>query len=65
MSRPWEWDKLIQSLVDRGMLKSPRVIRAMRLVSRDKFLPEDEKPYAAFDTPLPIGGGQTISAPLD
>jgi len=37
----------------------------MRLVPRSLFLPEDQKPYAAIDTPLPIGWGQTVSAPQD
>jgi len=61
LSRSWE--RLIQSLVSRGILNSPRVIRAMRMVPRELFLPEEEKSYASIDTPLPIGEGQTISAP--
>jgi len=44
-------------------LKSEKVIRAMRAVPRSKFLPENLKKYAAADTPLHIGYGQTISAP--
>lgn len=35
----------------------------MRAVPRTKFLPKDMQPYSAVDTPLPIGFGQTISAP--
>ncbi|MEM2961057.1 MAG: hypothetical protein QXU67_05570 [Candidatus Bathyarchaeia archaeon] len=57
------WERLIQDLIICGILKSPRVIRAMRLVPRSLFLPESQKSYAAIDTPLPIGYGQTISAP--
>ncbi len=57
------WEALVQNLINCGILRSPRVIRAMRLVSRYAFLTEDEKPYAAMDTPLPIGERQTISAP--
>lgn len=57
------WEKLIENLVALGILRSPRVIRALRLVPRSLFLPEDQKPYAAVDTPLPIGYGQTVSAP--
>ncbi|MEM1562190.1 MAG: hypothetical protein QXJ19_05230 [Candidatus Bathyarchaeia archaeon] len=58
-----EWERLIERLIASGILKSPRVIRAMRLVPRIMFLPDDQKPYAAVDTPLPIGHGQTVSAP--
>jgi len=58
-----DWDGLIDDLIRCGILRSPRVIRAMRLVPRSLFLPEGQKPYAAIDTPLPIGFGQTVSAP--
>lgn len=58
-----EWEKLIDNLIAFSILRSPRVIRAMRLVPRSLFLPEDQKRYAAVDTPLPIGYGQTVSAP--
>jgi len=58
-----EWERLIERFIREGILKSDKVIRAMRLVSRDKFLPENLRGYAAVDTPLRIGYGQTISAP--
>lgn len=35
----------------------------MLAVPRAKFLPEDAQSYSVMDTPLPIGFGQTISAP--
>ena len=57
------WESLIQSLIRRGILHSPHVIKALRRVPRELFLPEDEKSYASIDTPLPIGDGQTVSAP--
>jgi len=59
-----EWDELIDDLVRSGILKTPNVIKAMRKVPRRLFLPEDSRAYAAVDTPLPIGKGQTVSAPL-
>jgi len=58
-----EWKKLIDGLVAEGILKSPRVIEALRKVPRKQFLPENMQSYTAADTPLPIGFGQTISAP--
>jgi protein-L-isoaspartate O-methyltransferase len=57
------WEKLIYSLIKQDILRSPKVIQAMRSVPRTSFLPEDTQAYNAVDTPLPIGFGQTISAP--
>jgi protein-L-isoaspartate(D-aspartate) O-methyltransferase len=57
------WEKLIQGLIREGVLRSPRVIETMRKVSREKFLPENMRAYSAVDSPLPIGFGQTASAP--
>jgi len=58
-----DWENLIQRLIRSGILRSPHVIRAMRRVPRKYFLPEEVRSYASIDTPLPIGFGQTISAP--
>jgi len=54
---------LIDIYVREGILKTEKVIEAFRRVPRENFLPEYLKPYAYVDTPLPIGYGQTISAP--
>ena len=58
-----EWERLVDSLIRQGVLRSPKVIKAMQSVPRTNFLPEDVQSYNAVDTPLPIGFGQTISAP--
>jgi protein-L-isoaspartate(D-aspartate) O-methyltransferase len=58
-----EWEKLIQNLIKEGILSSPRVIEAVRKIPRERFLPENMRSYSAVDTPLPIGFGQTASAP--
>ncbi len=42
---------------------SERVLSAMRKVPRHLFVPEKEQRNAYADYPLPIGWGQTISAP--
>ncbi|MEM2098719.1 MAG: protein-L-isoaspartate(D-aspartate) O-methyltransferase [Candidatus Bathyarchaeia archaeon] len=57
------WEKLIDNLTRQGILRSPKVIKAMHDVPRSSFLPENQREYSAVDTPLPIGFGQTISAP--
>jgi len=58
-----EWERLIQNLIAENILRSPDVIRAMRMVSREDFLPENMRSHFAADMPLPIGWGQTASAP--
>ncbi len=50
-------------MVNSGALRSPEVIRAMKQVPRSNFLPKRSIEYASMDTPLPIGEGQTASAP--
>ena len=58
-----DWEKLIENLTKDGVLHSSQVIKAVRSIPREKFLPENMKSYGAVDTPLPIGFGQTASAP--
>jgi protein-L-isoaspartate(D-aspartate) O-methyltransferase len=57
------WERLIDGLAKEGVLRSEKVINALRVVPREKFLPENMRNYASVDTPLPIGFGQTASAP--
>ncbi|MEE7624552.1 protein-L-isoaspartate(D-aspartate) O-methyltransferase [Methylobacter sp. Wu8] len=40
-----------------------RVLDALRKVPRHEFVPDDQRPYAYQNRPLPIGYGQTISQP--
>ncbi len=44
-------------------IKDARVLDAMRRVPRHEFVPEERRSQAYFDSPLPIGHGQTISQP--
>ncbi len=54
---------MVDMLVARWELQEQRVIAAMRKTPRHLFVPEEVRPYAYVDTPLPIGNEQTISAP--
>jgi len=45
-------------------ISDERVLRAMRRVPREEFVPADLRRLAYDDRPLPIGHGQTISQPL-
>ncbi len=49
-------------LKERG-IRDNKVLQAMRKVPRHLFVPEEMKPFAYGDEPLPIGEGQTISQP--
>lgn len=55
---------LIDSLIQDGWLKTPRIIKAFQKIKRVDFLPEDIKNLAELNEALPIGYGQTISQPL-
>lgn len=54
---------LIERLISEGLLKSPRIIKAFREIPRHLFVRERDVKFAYSDYPLPIGYGQTISAP--
>ena len=58
-----ERKRLVEELVSSGIINSKEVIRAMSKVPREEFVPEHLKNKAYIDSPLPIGHGQTISAP--
>ena len=54
---------MVEDLRARG-ITDERVLSAMGSVPRERFVPADLADAAYQDTPLPIGLGQTISAPL-
>jgi protein-L-isoaspartate(D-aspartate) O-methyltransferase len=51
-----------EQLAARG-IHDPRVLAAMRLLPRERFVPPELHLRAYADAPLPIGEGQTISQP--
>jgi len=55
-------DWIAEQLERRGV-SDPDVLRAMRSVPRERFVPDDVKRMAYEDGALPIGHGQTISQP--
>ncbi|UXD21581.1 protein-L-isoaspartate O-methyltransferase [Ignicoccus pacificus DSM 13166] len=56
-------EELIAKLIREGYIARKEVAEAMLKVPREEFVPEELRPYAYEDRPLPIGEGQTISAP--
>ena len=59
----FERNSLVDDLKMRGYVTSKAVEDAMRRVPREEFLPAELREEAYVDSPLPIGEGQTISAP--
>ncbi len=55
--------ELIEQLKNEGILRSKKVEEAMLSVPREAFVPPHLVDEAYEDHPLPIGFGQTISAP--
>lgn len=53
---------MAEHLIARG-IKDAAVLRAMREVPREAFLPTEMERFAYEDSPLPIQAGQTISQP--
>jgi protein-L-isoaspartate(D-aspartate) O-methyltransferase len=62
---PWERSRreLVARLERQGYVTTPAVRDAFLRVPRERFVPEDRRGAAYDDEPLPIGHGQTISAP--
>jgi protein-L-isoaspartate(D-aspartate) O-methyltransferase len=60
-THPAARDHLVAQLRRQGIPEW--VLAAFAKVPRERFLPEELRPYAYEDRPLPIGEGQTISQP--
>jgi len=55
--------QMVAGLRGRGLVLSKKVEEALLKVPRHLFVPKEVRSQAYRDTPLPIGDGQTISAP--
>lgn len=56
-------EDVVKHLEAMGYIKDERIKKAMLKVKREEFVLPEYKQDAYVDTPLPIPGGQTISAP--
>jgi protein-L-isoaspartate(D-aspartate) O-methyltransferase len=63
MSHEVERAQMVKNLQRSGYVKSKEVAEAMMAVPRHIFVPRRARGSAYIDRPLPIGEGQTISAP--
>ena len=57
-------DRMVRNQIEARGIRDPRVLEAMRRVPRHLFVPEEVRPAAYEDHPLPIGHEQTISQPF-
>jgi len=62
-ARSAERDRMVDALRSRGTIGRESTERALRAVPRHAFVPGSREGEAYADRPLPIGDGQTISAP--
>jgi len=58
-----ERERMVETQVRARGVSDPWVLRAMRTVPREAFVPDSARQFAYADEPLPIGDGQTISQP--
>lgn len=56
-------ERMIAEQLETRGIHDPRVLEAFRATPREWFVPADLQSSAWEDSPLPIGGGQTISQP--
>jgi protein-L-isoaspartate(D-aspartate) O-methyltransferase len=64
-AKRWEHERAVmveQQLMARG-IDDEAVLKAMKKVPRDQFVPHEYRDSSYKDGPLPIGDGQTISQP--
>lgn len=55
--------RFVREQIEARGVRDRLVLSAMRKVPRELFVPERIRDEAYLDSPLPIGGGQTISQP--
>jgi protein-L-isoaspartate(D-aspartate) O-methyltransferase len=56
-------ERMVETQIRPRNIQNPAVLDALRAVPRHLFVPDDVRPFAYDDRPLPIGRGQTISQP--
>ncbi|MBN3805064.1 protein-L-isoaspartate(D-aspartate) O-methyltransferase [Paraburkholderia sp. Ac-20336] len=57
-------ERMVERQIVRRGVRAPHVLAAMRSVPRDAFVLPGWREFAYDDSPLPIGGGQSISQPF-
>jgi len=55
--------KLINEMISKGVLQTPKIINAFEKINRKYFVPQEFADLTYIDRPLPIGENQTTSQP--
>ena len=55
---------MVSSQLRTNAVNDPRVVAAMALVPRERFLPEDQRAFAYRDAALPLGRGRYLNVPM-
>lgn len=63
LDHPHARERMVERQLARRGVDDPHVLKAMRQVPREAFVPEGLQEFAYDDAPLPIEAGQTISQP--
>ena len=63
MDYPKQRSDMVKEQIEERGIVDKRVLKAMREIPREDFVPENMRESAYDDNPLPIGNGQTISQP--
>ena len=63
LDHPDARERMVERQLARRGVDDPHVLKAMREVPREAFVPEGLQEFAYDDAPLPIEAGQTISQP--
>jgi len=66
MADTWQQKRqqMVSETLERGGIRNPRVLEAMRVTPRHEFVPRNVRDFAYLDMALPIGEQQTISSPF-
>ncbi|MBN8814556.1 MAG: protein-L-isoaspartate O-methyltransferase [Sphingomonas sp.] len=55
---------MVQSQLRTNAVNDPRVVTAMAIVAREKFVPAEARPLAYRDTAVAIGNGRFLNVPI-
>jgi protein-L-isoaspartate(D-aspartate) O-methyltransferase len=55
---------MVSSQLRTNAVNDPRVVAAMSLVPRERFVPEEQRPFAYLDAATPLGRGRYLNVPM-
>jgi protein-L-isoaspartate(D-aspartate) O-methyltransferase len=55
---------MVASQLRTNNVNDPRVVAAIEVVARERFVPAERRSLAYVDVPVPLGGGRALNAPM-